>query len=612
MFVQKRRVVRAYDKRVRKKSFSEGDLVWRTVFPLGEKNSRYGKWSPTWEGPYQIATTPSTPTKSPFKPQVLIDQEKTEPEKVDELWSKILEVSKHTKKGHYSCIQPNSTIIHNTPSLGDTLIDQPSMSLEIVEKSVEPSTDIPRASMPAAKIPVQEALFQEGNGTPFNLDLQGQEVYISPKDKDTIEIGNKDIDPPIPHISEVSKTQELPPTTEVLPIASQEVATTKTSMVSPSSVNEMCEPIDSKEGPSLSEHFKLEEFGSNLSESLTIAAYCQKEMKEKCDIMSQFANVSNELDTMGNNIHQLKDKLHQIDVEEAKLLAHLGQLREERKSLLAQKELINHNLANITYDEQGIKAMVSVAKADFLKNEERYNVFDNRWSYFTKLFMKFKSKIQEEPRAMLLDSLLSMTYRPMPFQLVEACGKPNMESHESLFERAKNQQNYWKELRYDPPLSHAHKGYSIYVDSDETKAKELMAAFAFLDIHILEEHVPYLNFLWASSTAAHYDPFWVDYEVSHDKVVSLHIKISSPSNRALIEICDYFQLCLYVATLSVHGKYRRQVRQPPAPPAAPQAPTITKSSPAPVLIPSPAPVLVPSPASVPIPPPTPTSAVAAV
>lgn len=159
-------------------------------------------------GSTPLKATPSTPTESPFKPQVLIDQEKTEPEKVDELWSKILEVSKPTKKGHYSCIQPNSTIIHNTPSLGDTLIDQPSMSLEIVEKSVEPSTDIPRASMPAAKIPVQEALFQEGNGTPFNLDLQGQEVYISPKDKDTIEIGNKDIDPPIPHISEVSNDKD--------------------------------------------------------------------------------------------------------------------------------------------------------------------------------------------------------------------------------------------------------------------------------------------------------------------------------------------------------------------------------------------------------------------
>ncbi|KAI8567495.1 hypothetical protein RHMOL_Rhmol02G0126800 [Rhododendron molle] len=55
MLAQKRRVARSYDKRVRRKSFSEGDLLWKAVFPLGEKNSRYGKWSPTWEGPYQIA-----------------------------------------------------------------------------------------------------------------------------------------------------------------------------------------------------------------------------------------------------------------------------------------------------------------------------------------------------------------------------------------------------------------------------------------------------------------------------------------------------------------------------------------------------------------------------
>ncbi|KAF7154035.1 hypothetical protein RHSIM_Rhsim01G0137600 [Rhododendron simsii] len=169
--------------------------------------------------------------------------------------------------------------------------------------------------------------------------------------------------------------------------------------------------------------------------------------------------------------------------------------------------------------------------------------------------------VREEPRAMLLDSLLSMHYRPMPFQLVEAGGKPSLKNHESLFERAKNQQPYWREvvrkpcfpagffddqpdisplpenpdwfqelekIRYNPPLSHAHVGYSIYGNSDENTAKELLAAFAFLDIHILEEHVPYLNFLRAYETlhtAAPYDPFWVDYEVHHEKVVKLHNKV---------------------------------------------------------------------------------------
>ncbi|KAF7152253.1 hypothetical protein RHSIM_Rhsim01G0085100 [Rhododendron simsii] len=202
--------------------------------------------------------------------------------------------------------------------------------------------------------------------------------------------------------------------------------------------------------------------------------------------------------------------------------------------------------------------------------------------------------VREEPMAMLLDSLLSMHYRPMPFQLAEVGGKPSLENHESLFERAKNQQPYWKEvvrkpcflagfsddqldisplpenpywfqelekIRYNPPLSHAHVGYSIYGDSDENTAKELLAAFAFLDVHILEEYVPYLNFLWAcetlqfydsslitthlhgfksalphirlwmkTSTAAHYDPFWVDYEVHHEKVVKLHNKVLDLNN----------------------------------------------------------------------------------
>ena len=55
LVVQKQQVARAYDKRVRRKSFTEGDLVWRAVLPFGAKDPKYGKWSPTWEGPFQIA-----------------------------------------------------------------------------------------------------------------------------------------------------------------------------------------------------------------------------------------------------------------------------------------------------------------------------------------------------------------------------------------------------------------------------------------------------------------------------------------------------------------------------------------------------------------------------
>ncbi|CAN6687494.1 unnamed protein product [Malus baccata var. baccata] len=51
----KRDVARAYNKRVKAKSFKEGDLVWKTVLPLGPQLRGFGKWSPTWEGPFIIS-----------------------------------------------------------------------------------------------------------------------------------------------------------------------------------------------------------------------------------------------------------------------------------------------------------------------------------------------------------------------------------------------------------------------------------------------------------------------------------------------------------------------------------------------------------------------------
>lgn len=43
MLVQKRRLAKAYDKRVRKKAFAEGDFVRNAVLPLGTKTPRYDK-----------------------------------------------------------------------------------------------------------------------------------------------------------------------------------------------------------------------------------------------------------------------------------------------------------------------------------------------------------------------------------------------------------------------------------------------------------------------------------------------------------------------------------------------------------------------------------------
>jgi hypothetical protein len=45
----KRRVARAYNKRVKAKSFQVGDLVWKTILPIGSKSNKFGKWSPSWE-----------------------------------------------------------------------------------------------------------------------------------------------------------------------------------------------------------------------------------------------------------------------------------------------------------------------------------------------------------------------------------------------------------------------------------------------------------------------------------------------------------------------------------------------------------------------------------
>ena len=48
------RVARAYNKKVKDKSFQVVNLVWKTILPLGMKNNKFGKWSSNWEGPYRV------------------------------------------------------------------------------------------------------------------------------------------------------------------------------------------------------------------------------------------------------------------------------------------------------------------------------------------------------------------------------------------------------------------------------------------------------------------------------------------------------------------------------------------------------------------------------
>jgi hypothetical protein len=51
---EKLQTAKAYNKKVKEKSFQVEDLVWKTILPLGTHDRRFGKWSPNWEGPYRI------------------------------------------------------------------------------------------------------------------------------------------------------------------------------------------------------------------------------------------------------------------------------------------------------------------------------------------------------------------------------------------------------------------------------------------------------------------------------------------------------------------------------------------------------------------------------
>jgi len=51
----KARISRWHDKRVKAKTFEQGELVWKLILPIGTKNSKFGKWSPTWEEPFRVS-----------------------------------------------------------------------------------------------------------------------------------------------------------------------------------------------------------------------------------------------------------------------------------------------------------------------------------------------------------------------------------------------------------------------------------------------------------------------------------------------------------------------------------------------------------------------------
>ncbi|XP_057432109.1 uncharacterized protein LOC130724857 [Lotus japonicus] len=51
---QKDRIAKAYNKKVRARSFIVGDYVWKVILSLDKKDKSYGKWAPNWEGPFRV------------------------------------------------------------------------------------------------------------------------------------------------------------------------------------------------------------------------------------------------------------------------------------------------------------------------------------------------------------------------------------------------------------------------------------------------------------------------------------------------------------------------------------------------------------------------------
>ena len=54
IMIQKKKVPRAYNKRIKRKCFEEGELVWKVVLPIGSQDRELGKWSHNWEGPFKV------------------------------------------------------------------------------------------------------------------------------------------------------------------------------------------------------------------------------------------------------------------------------------------------------------------------------------------------------------------------------------------------------------------------------------------------------------------------------------------------------------------------------------------------------------------------------
>lgn len=54
---QKEQISRAYNKKVKSKSFSFGDHIWKVILSMDQREKALGKWSPNWESPFRVVQT---------------------------------------------------------------------------------------------------------------------------------------------------------------------------------------------------------------------------------------------------------------------------------------------------------------------------------------------------------------------------------------------------------------------------------------------------------------------------------------------------------------------------------------------------------------------------
>ncbi|XP_050897750.1 uncharacterized protein LOC127104611 [Lathyrus oleraceus] len=52
---QKKRVAKAYNKKVKSKVFTADGYIWKVILPTDRRDKALGKWSPNWEGPFRIS-----------------------------------------------------------------------------------------------------------------------------------------------------------------------------------------------------------------------------------------------------------------------------------------------------------------------------------------------------------------------------------------------------------------------------------------------------------------------------------------------------------------------------------------------------------------------------